>query len=73
MKLGRAYKIAAIAASHKANAVRYLNSGDTERARTEELQYLNLMEEIASVYRQQVSAFVDAVVALKGDLNRVRS
>jgi hypothetical protein len=65
MKLGRAYKLAAFAASHKAKAKIMLGNGDHEGAKKEEIAYLQRVDEIPTAHRQQVSPFLDASVQIK--------
>ncbi|UOB04031.1 hypothetical protein [[Acidovorax] ebreus] len=46
MKLGKAYKLAALAAAHKTRAIVLLERGDHDSAKKEEIAYLNRIEEI---------------------------
>lgn len=65
MKLGRAYKLAALAAAHKAMARILFENGDHEGARKEEIAYLDRIESIPSRLRQEIMPFLDASLALK--------
>ena len=65
MKLGKAYKLAALAAAHKTRAIALLESGDHDSAKKEEIAYLNRIEEIPSTFRQEVSPFIDACLQRK--------
>jgi len=65
MKLGKAYKLAAQAAAHKARAIELLENGDHDSAKKEEIAYLNRIEDIPSTFRQEVSLFLDACLQRK--------
>jgi hypothetical protein len=65
MKLGKAYKLAAIASSHKAKARRLLKTGDHEGAKRAEIAYLECVENIPSRFRQQMIPFLDACLEVK--------
>jgi hypothetical protein len=65
MKLGKAYKLAAVAASHKARAMRRLDQQDHEGAKVAEVAYLGCVESIPSKFRQQMMPFVDACLQVK--------
>lgn len=65
MKLGKAYKLASLAAGHKVKALACLNAGDHEGARREEVHYIDRVEDIPSHFRQRLSSYLDDVVALK--------
>ncbi|HXL82714.1 MAG TPA: hypothetical protein VN989_01150 [Casimicrobiaceae bacterium] len=65
MKLGRAYKLAALAARHKAKAIVLLEKGDHEGARKEEIEYLDCVENIPSKHRLEVGPFLDASLQAK--------
>lgn len=65
MKLGKAYKLAALAAAHKACAIKLFEGGDHDNAKKEEIAYLNRIEEIPSTFRHEVSPFIDACLQRK--------
>jgi len=65
MKLGRAYKLASLAAAHKAKALNCLSTGDHDGARLEEVHYLERVEDIPSHFRQQLASYLDEVIAVK--------
>jgi hypothetical protein len=71
MKLGRAYKLAALAAGHKAKAIILLEKGDHEGAKKEEIEYLDCVENIPSKLRPEVMWFLDA--SLQAKLTKERS
>jgi len=50
VKLGKAYKLAAMAASHKAKAVCLLEKSDHEAAKKQEIAYLDCVENIPSQF-----------------------
>lgn len=68
MKLGRAYKLAALAAAHKARATACLDRGDSEGARREAVAYLATLDDIPGHFRQQVSPFLHAAILLKREV-----
>lgn len=65
MRAGRAYKLAAVAASHKANAILLLEDGNHAEATKEEIAFIDCIEDIPSWLRQKVMPFVDDCVAAK--------
>lgn len=65
MKLGKAYKLAAMAASHKVKALRLLEKSDHDGAKKEEVAYLDCVENIPSRARQQMMQFADACLKVK--------
>lgn len=65
MKRGKAYKFAATAAAHRVKAMRYLEAGDHENAKKEEVAYLDCVESISSPFRQQMMQFVDQCLQVK--------
>lgn len=65
MKLGRAYKLAALAAAHKANAKTLLENGDHEGAKNEEIAYLKRVDDIPAAHRQRVAQFLDMSIQIK--------
>lgn len=67
MRLGKAYKQAALAAAHKVRAKLLLEAGDPTGAKHEELAYLRHLENIRSAERQRVAPFLDAVIKTKLD------
>jgi hypothetical protein len=67
MKLGKAYKIAAMAAAHRAKAHNLLAKGDVEGPRKENLEYLKGLDDIPFQYRQTVTNFFNDAVQLKLD------
>ncbi len=65
MKIGRAYKLAAFAASHKAKAISLLEIGDHDGAKKEEIAYLVQVESIPSKFRHEIARFLDALLQVK--------
>ncbi len=65
MKRGKAYKLAAVAATHKVRAIVLLRNGDHEGARKEDIAYLDRIENIPGKLRQEIGPFLDASVQAK--------
>ncbi len=62
MRLGRAYKMGASAAGHKARALALFDAGDHTGATKEEIAFINCIEDIPSRLRQKIMPFVDACI-----------
>jgi acyl carrier protein len=65
MKIGRAYKLAALAADHKVRAMVFLENGDHTGAKREEIAYLDRLNDIPSGFRHELAPFLDACLQAK--------
>lgn len=65
MKTGKAYKLAALASSHRAKAIQLLETGDSAGAKIEDIAYLDCLGQIPSKLRHQIGSFYEDCLKVK--------